>query len=733
MTGVRIDRLDGKEVQVGTHCVSVIELIGKGGSAFVYFSTIDKPCDSIDSRCSSISWSSLDHSHGPVLPTHQFKSAGHFFRDEERSTRWKRSCRRGCIGSCDGNVLSRCQLRRKKVVATHSPQQKRVALKVTSLKTREQWARFHNEVSMLQKLSLHPNITTLIDSSVSMAGPMPPMTTSGLRQVSTDKNVCDQKVGFLLLEHCEGGSLMDFLLKQRARRHCHDNVSIGNRYLDLPIVLALFGQIADAVAYMHNRYITDNTKESLKSEKLHLPTENECKVHSPIIHRDIKPENILLCNIPKEGKKTMQSQPNDKRSELHSLEAEKWKCKLCDFGSAIEGKVPLGTATERKEAEEKIKHTTTLMYRAPEMVNLDLASIDGELTERTDIWALGCCLYTMCFLRNCFLGDLNTAIVSGKYTIPENHPYGNDIVELIGRMLVVDPSRRACINEVIECLEALKCGRELPPPRNTNRPKLSDVAKQRSCGASILKWRSSKSIRKTEMDVRPNNSHSPHSDSTLAPNESLPARPNKRKSVSFRKEVDDVDNESVSFKRETKDANERWFGSPSFYPAAERKMCPPAQSRPNVFDPVFQTARAQREVPTKTKIERTNALSLDLSILPSSFALWGDFALPPKEKNADRTHVPVQADCIEDRNGAYEYTHGPIKSASDYFSISFVVRNRHNFNGTGNTHESQCRMSKHKRCSLDSSTAFQMKTRLWYTTTGGNNDGVCMRSSLILQ
>ncbi len=84
---------------------------------------------------------------------------------------------------------------------------------------------------------------------------------------------------------------------------------------------------------------------------------------------------------------------------------------------------------------------------------------------RADIWALGCTLYATCFLKNCFDENENLSIISGSYKIPENHPYGEGIVGLIKRMLIIDPNERACINEVNACLDAIQYRRPLPSSR----------------------------------------------------------------------------------------------------------------------------------------------------------------------------------------------------------------------------------------------------------------------------
>jgi serine/threonine protein kinase len=123
------------------------------------------------------------------------------------------------------------------------------------------------------------------------------------------------------------------------------------------------------------------------------------------------------------------------------------------------GHTDLRTAESRRKAEEVVGKTTTQMFRAPEMVDLYMSK---RLTQSTDVWALGCCLYSLAFLRDCFEEGSNLAILSKKYKIPGDNPYGGGVVDLIDRMLTVDYKERADMSEVIMCLSALYSNRELP-------------------------------------------------------------------------------------------------------------------------------------------------------------------------------------------------------------------------------------------------------------------------------
>jgi hypothetical protein len=83
-------------------------------------------------------------------------------------------------------------------------------------------------------------------------------------------------------------------------------------------------------------------------------------------------------------------------------------------------------------------------------------------------------LYSLAFLQNCFEEGSNLAILSRKYTIPEDNPYGDGLVELLDRMLTVDSKARADMTEVILCLSAVYSGRPLPPRKKPSKPTKSE-------------------------------------------------------------------------------------------------------------------------------------------------------------------------------------------------------------------------------------------------------------------
>ncbi|XP_041364540.1 AP2-associated protein kinase 1-like [Gigantopelta aegis] len=159
---------------------------------------------------------------------------------------------------------------------------------------------------------------------------------------------------------------------------------------------------------------------------------------TPIIHRDLKVENILI--------------------------GEGGNYVLCDFGSAT-GRVMNLEQHNVKQVEEEIQKYTTLSYRAPEMVDL----YGGKpITTKSDIWALGCLLYKLCFFTLPF-GESSLAIQSGNYTIPDNSRYSKKLHSLIGYMLQVQLDKRPDIFQVSSVAFRL-CGRDNPVPNMNGIP-----------------------------------------------------------------------------------------------------------------------------------------------------------------------------------------------------------------------------------------------------------------------
>lgn len=170
--------------------------------------------------------------------------------------------------------------------------------------------------------------------------------------------------------------------------------SRGSGYFDEKQILTIFRDICNAVFAMH------------------------CQ-SPPIAHRDLKAENLLL------GSDGL------------------WK--LCDFGSASTNHKRFEKPEEMGIEEDNIRKHTTPAYRAPEMWDLYRRDL---ISEKVDIWALGCLLYRICYLKSAFDGESKLQILNGNYRIPDLPKYSALITDLIRDMLNSSPDSRPDITQV---------------------------------------------------------------------------------------------------------------------------------------------------------------------------------------------------------------------------------------------------------------------------------------------
>ena len=144
----------------------------------------------------------------------------------------------------------------------------------------------------------------------------------------------------------------------------------------------------------------------------------------PIAHRDLKIENILK---------------------------KKRNYKICDFGSATDEIFDPTTSDEfvKEHNFQNFEKHSTLYYRAPEMCDRY-----GEYTvsEKVDIWSLGCVLYTMVFKEQPFMNAQKLEIINGNYNFPEEEQklYTEKFLDLIRVMLTPNPNNRPNILQIME-------------------------------------------------------------------------------------------------------------------------------------------------------------------------------------------------------------------------------------------------------------------------------------------
>ena len=170
----------------------------------------------------------------------------------------------------------------------------------------------------------------------------------------------------------------------------------------------LFAQIADALAYMHDRRI---------------------------MHRDIKPANVFISR----------PQPGDGAADAADA-AEAADGSLAGAGTVMKlGDLGLGRYFSSKT---DVTHSTvgTPYYMSPECIQ------GGGYDFKSDIWSLGCLLYELATLRSPFYSaGLNFYMLGKRIMKRQFEPLNEsspELADLVGRMLQLNPADRPTAAEV---------------------------------------------------------------------------------------------------------------------------------------------------------------------------------------------------------------------------------------------------------------------------------------------
>jgi len=194
----------------------------------------------------------------------------------------------------------------------------------------------------------------------------------------------------------------------------------------------------------HLLHLLERNKGVLKEERILGVLTDLCTavalLHTqtpPIQHRDLKVENVLL--------------------------GSDGSFKLCDFGSWNDERSDPSNLDKQQTAvlQEQIERYTTMMYRPPEMVDFYQQFV---ISEKVDIWMLGCILYTLMFCRHPFQDESNLAIANARYHLPSSPRYSERLRDLTHWLLARDPAHRPSATELLDVLQHFGDGAALPLP-----------------------------------------------------------------------------------------------------------------------------------------------------------------------------------------------------------------------------------------------------------------------------
>ncbi|KAI8331115.1 kinase-like domain-containing protein [Blakeslea trispora] len=152
----------------------------------------------------------------------------------------------------------------------------------------------------------------------------------------------------------------------------------------------------------------------------------------PYAHRDIKPANILL---------------SDDGTTI-----------LMDFGSAKPARIHIkDKRLATKEQDDAAEHCS-MPYRAPELFDVKL---DSLLTEKVDVWSLGCTLFAVAYGTSPFEmtmnqqgGTLALAILNRQFRFPSD-VYSKQFQDFVSWLLNTNPDERPSIDHVLSALNKL--------------------------------------------------------------------------------------------------------------------------------------------------------------------------------------------------------------------------------------------------------------------------------------
>lgn len=218
-----------------------------------------------------------------------------------------------------------------------------------------------------------------------------------------------------------------------------------------PDVLKLFRGVCVALEQLHEHKLAalptrrpNMETEPLMDEEAATAEEEELGELVPYAHRDIKPGrpssycvdigNIMIAD---DGVTPV----------------------LMDFGSLVRARKFIATRQEALELQDTAAEHSTMPYRAPELFDVKTGS---TVTEKVDVWSLGCTLFALLYgyspfeppTENALVRDsIALAVIQGTFKFPQSNYLDWGAKEVVKQCLIVDPEARPSVREIRQLVE----------------------------------------------------------------------------------------------------------------------------------------------------------------------------------------------------------------------------------------------------------------------------------------
>ena|ERR1700738_2310529 len=134
---------------------------------------------------------------------------------------------------------------------------------------------------------------------------------------------------------------------------------------------------------------------------------------------------------------------------------------LMDFGSMVRARKYIASRQDALELQDLAAEQSTMPYRAPELFDVKTGS---TITEKVDVWSLGCTLFSLLYGHSPFepptesalVGDsIALAVTQGQFKFPEAGYVDWGAKAIVKKCLVVDPDERPSVSEVKVAVEEI--------------------------------------------------------------------------------------------------------------------------------------------------------------------------------------------------------------------------------------------------------------------------------------